>query len=143
MDCPFCLRYNHSNYPLLPVTGNSHWLNFDASCQVFFLSPHTPIGCVRLVHFARIRLLCHALLISLLILEKNRLFCSLPKGLESGQISRLLKISPRVNTKLIPSFEYLTLSDACLTQYLLFLFVSDLTEEEVLQMAVQLSLQEM
>ena len=27
--------------------------------------------------------------------------------------------------------------------YLLFLFVSDLTEEEVLQMAVQLSLQEM
>ena len=76
-------------------------------------------------------------------LEKNRLFCSLPKGLESGQISRLLKISPRVNTKLIPSFEYVTLSDACLTQYLLFLFVSDLTEEEVLQMAVQLSLQEM
>ena len=143
MDCPFCIRYIHSNYPLLPVTGNSHWLNFDASCQVFFLSPHTPIGCVRLAHFARIRLLCHALLISLLILEKNRLFCSLPNGLESGQVSCLLKIPPRVNTKLIPSFEYLTLSDACLTQYLLSLFVSDLTEEEVLQMAVQLSLQEM
>ena len=60
-----------------------------------------------------------------------------------GRISRLLKIPPRVNTKLIPSFEYLSLSDACLPQYLLFLFVSDLTEEEVLQMAVQLSLQEM
>ena len=129
---------SHGQFPLAKFR-----CKLSPSCQVFFLSPHTPIGCVRLAHFARIRLLCHALLISLLILEKNRLFCSLPKGLESGQISRLLKISPRVNTKLILSFEYLTLSDACLTQYLLFLFVSDLTEEEVLQMAVQLSLQEM
>ena len=107
----------------------------------FSLASHTHRVCE--TRALRIRLLCHALLISLLILEKNQLFCSLPKGLESGEISRLLKISPRVNTKLIPSFEYLTLSDACLTQYLLFLFVSDLTEEEVLQMAVQLSLQEM
>ena len=32
-DCPFCIRYIRSNYPLLPATGNSHWLNLDASCQ--------------------------------------------------------------------------------------------------------------
>ena len=32
-DCPFCIRYIRSNYPLLPATGNSHWLNFDASCH--------------------------------------------------------------------------------------------------------------
>ena len=32
-DCPFCIRHIRSNYPLLPATGNSHWLNFDASCQ--------------------------------------------------------------------------------------------------------------
>ena len=32
-DCPFCIRYIRSNYPHLPATGNSHWLNFDASCQ--------------------------------------------------------------------------------------------------------------
>ena len=25
-DCPFCIRYIRSNYPLLPATGNSHWL---------------------------------------------------------------------------------------------------------------------
>ena len=33
-DCPFCIRYIRSNYPLLPATGNSpNWLNLDASCQ--------------------------------------------------------------------------------------------------------------
>ena len=32
-DCLFCRRYFRSNYPLLSATGNSHWLNFDASCQ--------------------------------------------------------------------------------------------------------------
>ena len=32
-DCPFCIRDIRSNYPLLPATGNSHWLNFDASCH--------------------------------------------------------------------------------------------------------------
>ena len=32
-DCLFCIRHIRSNYPLLPATGNSHWLNFDASCQ--------------------------------------------------------------------------------------------------------------
>ena len=30
---PFCIRYVRSNYPLLPATANSHWLNFNASCQ--------------------------------------------------------------------------------------------------------------
>ena len=33
--------------------------------------PHTPVGRVRLATFARVRLLCHALPISLLILRKN------------------------------------------------------------------------
>ena len=47
--------------------------------SVFFLSPHTPYGRVRLARFARVRLLRHALPISLLILrKKTRLFCSLP-----------------------------------------------------------------
>ena len=46
--------------------------------SVFFLSPHTPYGRVRLARFARLRLLRHALPISLLILrKKNQLFCSL------------------------------------------------------------------
>ena len=36
-----------------------------------FLSPHTPYGRVRLARFARIRLLRHALPISLLILRKK------------------------------------------------------------------------
>jgi len=37
----------------------------------FFLSPHTPFGRVRFARFARVRLLRHALPISLLILRKN------------------------------------------------------------------------
>ena len=37
----------------------------------FFLSSHTPYGCVRLACFARVRLLRHALPISLLILRKK------------------------------------------------------------------------
>ena len=37
----------------------------------FFLSPHTPFGFVRLARFAPVRLLRHALLISLVILRKN------------------------------------------------------------------------
>ena len=41
------------------------------------LSPHTPYGHVRLARFARLRLLRLALRISLLILRKNRQFCSL------------------------------------------------------------------
>ena len=40
-DCPFCTRYIRSNYPLLPATGNFHWLNFDASCQVMFSTTHS------------------------------------------------------------------------------------------------------
>ena len=44
--------------------------------RFFFLSPHMPYGRVRLARFARIRLFHHALLISLLILRKTRLFCS-------------------------------------------------------------------
>ena len=36
-----------------------------------FLSPHTPVGRVRLARFARVRLLRHALPISLLILRKK------------------------------------------------------------------------
>ena len=56
-------------------------LGRDAKNTVFFLSPHTPYGRVRLARFARVRLLRHALPISLLILRKNRLFCSLvPSG---------------------------------------------------------------
>ena len=39
--------------------------------SVFFLSPHTPYGRVRLARFARVRLLRHALPISLLILRKK------------------------------------------------------------------------
>ena len=38
---------------------------------LFSLSPHTPYGRVRLARFARIRLLRHALPISLLILRKK------------------------------------------------------------------------
>ena len=38
--------------------------------SVFFLSPHTPYGRVRLARFARVRLLRHALPISLLTLRK-------------------------------------------------------------------------
>ena len=37
----------------------------------FFLSPHTPYGRVRLARFARVRLLRHALPISLLIFRKK------------------------------------------------------------------------
>ena len=40
-DCLFCIRHIRSNYPLLPATGNSHWLNFDASCQVVFSTSHS------------------------------------------------------------------------------------------------------
>ena len=39
--------------------------------SVFFLSPHTPYGLVRLARFARVRLLSHALPISSLILRKK------------------------------------------------------------------------
>ena len=39
--------------------------------SVFFLWPHTPVGRVRFVRFARVRLLGHALPISLLILRKK------------------------------------------------------------------------
>ena len=39
--------------------------------QVFFLSRHRPYGRVRLARFARVRLLRHALPISLLILRKK------------------------------------------------------------------------
>ena len=39
--------------------------------SVFFLSPHKPYGRVRLARFARVRLLRHALPISLLILRKK------------------------------------------------------------------------
>ena len=40
--------------------------------SVFFLSPHTPDGRVRLARFARVRLLHHTLPISLLILRKKQ-----------------------------------------------------------------------
>ena len=39
--------------------------------SVFFLSPHTPFGRVRLARFVRVRLLRHPLPISLLILRKK------------------------------------------------------------------------
>ena len=47
----------------------------------FFLSPHTPYGRVRLARFARVRLLRHALPISLLIFRKK------PTVLQSIQTS--------------------------------------------------------
>ena len=46
-------------------------LGRDAKNTVFFLSPHTPYGRVRLARFARVRLLRHALPISWLILRKK------------------------------------------------------------------------
>ena len=46
-------------------------LGRDAKNTVFFLSPHTPYGRVRLARFARVRFLRHALPISLLILRKK------------------------------------------------------------------------
>ena len=39
--------------------------------SVFFLSPHTPVGRVRLARFARVRLLRHALPISFTDFEKK------------------------------------------------------------------------
>ena len=58
----------------------------------FFLSPPMPYGRVRLARFARIRLLHHALL----ILWKNRLFCSLQMNLpwECGSISLIIWLFP-------------------------------------------------
>ena len=54
--------------------------------SVFFLSPHTPVGRVRLARFARVRLLRHALPISLLILRKK------PTVLQSkGEKTRKIK----------------------------------------------------
>ena len=43
----------------------------DVDRLVFFLSPHPPVGRVRLARFARVRLLLHALPISLLIFRKK------------------------------------------------------------------------
>ena len=54
--------------------------------SVFSLSPHPPYGRVRLARFARIRLLSHALPISLLILRKK------PTVLQSTNIA-VLKIA--------------------------------------------------
>ena len=52
-------------------------------------TPHTSYTCVRLARFAHVRLLPHALQISLLILrKKNRLFCSLC-GSRVGRYGRL------------------------------------------------------
>ena len=48
--------------------------------RVFFLSPHTPYGRVRLARFARMKLIRHALPFSFPILRKNRLVCSLKNG---------------------------------------------------------------
>ena len=52
--------------------------------SVFFLSPHTPYGRVRLARFARVRVLPHALPISLLILRKK------PTVLQSRNLSFIL-----------------------------------------------------
>ena len=47
------------------------WDSRLGSDDFFFLSPHMPYGRVRLARFARVRLLRHALPISLLILRKK------------------------------------------------------------------------
>ena len=74
--------FDSSTTYLNPLVGTNS-LYGKRTVVFFFLSPHTPYGRVGLARFARVRLLRHALSISLLILRKNRLFCSL-KG--SGRI---------------------------------------------------------
>ena len=49
-DCPFCIRYFRSNYPLLPATGNSQWLNFDGSCQIMFSTSHSRYSLPRMMN---------------------------------------------------------------------------------------------
>jgi len=62
---------------------------------------HTPVGRVRLARFARVRLLRHALPISLLILKKkNRLFCSLLTAFSHSQ-NAPLEIWERYQTNFI------------------------------------------
>ena len=66
--------------------------------SVFFLSPHTPVGRVRLACFAHVRLLRHALPISLLILrKKNRLFYSLRNFLPPLRETYVAAYSSRFN----------------------------------------------
>ena len=60
----------------------------------FSLSPHTPYGRVRLARFALVRLLRHALPIYLLILRKNRLFCSLDQNGASRRLGNELTFHP-------------------------------------------------
>ena len=72
---------------------------------LFFLSPHTPYGRVRLARFARVRLLRHALPISLLILRKK------PTVLQSTSerlyMTYALHLEPKLaNTRLISGDEY-------------------------------------
>ena len=72
-------------------------------------SPRTPYGRVRLARFARVRLLRHALPISLLILrKKNRLFCSLHesrrgRSIFSVRISTISMFNDRGNPSPSPS----------------------------------------
>ena len=61
----------------------------------YFLSPHTPYGRVRLARFTRVRLLRHALPISLLILRKKSTvlkssFSIKPKGQQMDSSSLVL-----------------------------------------------------
>ena len=74
-----------------PWSERTHCM--DNGQSVFFLSPHTPYGRVRLARFARVRLLRHTLPISLLIFRKK------PTVLQSNVVcglSCLLLVLPLV-----------------------------------------------
>ena len=52
--------------------GRNELIVWKTDSRFFFLPPHTPVGRVRLARFARVRLLRHALPISLLILREKK-----------------------------------------------------------------------
>ena len=61
--------FDSSKTFLTPLVGTNSL--YGKRSRLFFLSPHKPSGRVRLARFARVRLLRHALPISLLILRKK------------------------------------------------------------------------
>ena len=78
LDCKTVRIFAYSSTRASRQTKGLEWgwkqgarLGRDAKNTVFFLSPHTPFGRVRLARFARVRLLRHPLPISLLILRKK------------------------------------------------------------------------
>ena len=71
------------------LQGGGVFISSDIDCKTVFLRIQVRASSVRLARFARVRLLRHALPISLLILRKNRLFCSLAVITLSGDLSGL------------------------------------------------------